>query len=63
VPSDKIRGNGHKLKHKRLPLIIRKHVFTVRVTEPWNRLPRRILQSHTFEIFESCLDIDVGNLL
>jgi len=32
VPSDKTRGNGHKLKHGRFPLNIRKHIFTVRVS-------------------------------
>ena len=33
VPTDRTRGNRHKLKHRRLPLNIRKHFFTVRVTE------------------------------
>jgi len=31
VPSDKTRGNGHKLKHKRLPLNVGKYFFTVRM--------------------------------
>jgi len=37
VPSGKTRGNGHQLKHSRFLLNIRKHIFTVRVTEPWHR--------------------------
>jgi len=38
VPSDRNRGHGHKLKHRRFPLNIRKHFSTVRVIEQWHRL-------------------------
>lgn len=37
VPSDRIRGHGHKLKHGRFLLNIRKYFFTVRVTEDGHR--------------------------
>lgn len=36
VPSD----NGHKLKHRKLSLNIKKHFSTLRITEHWHRLPR-----------------------
>jgi len=61
VLSDSTRGSGHKLRHGKVPLNIRKYFFTTRVTEPWNRLPREIVESLTLEILKSCLDMVLGN--
>lgn len=39
---DRTRGNGHQLKHWRLPWNIRKHFCTVRVIEHWHKLLREV---------------------
>jgi len=40
VPSNRTRGNGHRLKPGKFQLNMRKNFFPLRVTEHWNRLPR-----------------------
>ncbi|KFQ82081.1 hypothetical protein N337_09685, partial [Phoenicopterus ruber ruber] len=49
--------NGHKLKHRRFPLNIRKHFCTVRVTKQWQKLPREFVESPHLQILKSHLDI------
>ena len=52
VPSDRTRGNGHKLKHKKFQVNSRKNFFTLRMTEPWNRLSRGLLVSLSLDIIQ-----------
>ncbi|KAK4818686.1 hypothetical protein QYF61_017907 [Mycteria americana] len=63
VPGDRTRGHGHKLRHSRVPLNIRKRFLTARVTEHWHRLPREVVESPSLEIFKSRLDTVLGNQL
>lgn len=53
VPSDRTRGSGHKLKHKRFYMNIKKPFFTVRVMKCWHRLPREVMESASLAIFKS----------
>jgi len=50
VPSNRTRGNGHKLKQRKLQLNTGKDFLTVRVMEPWNRMPGRVVVSFSGDI-------------
>ena len=63
MPSDRTRGNGHELKHRKLCLNMRKNFITWMVTEPWHRLPREVVESPSLEIFKTRLDKVLCSLL
>ncbi|PKU38341.1 hypothetical protein llap_11354 [Limosa lapponica baueri] len=64
APSDRTRGNRHKLERRKLCLNTRKNFFTLRATEHWNRLPTEAVESPSLlEILKTLLDAFLSNLL
>lgn len=53
VPSNKMRSNGHKLKHETFHLPMRKNFFTLRVAEHWDRLHREVVESPSPETLKT----------
>jgi len=56
-------NHGHKLKQRKFQLNMRKNFFTLKVMEPWNRLPREAVDSPSLEIFKTCMDLVLCSLL
>lgn len=63
VPSNRMRGISHYLKHGRFQLNMRGHFFTVKVTDHWDRLPKEIVESPSVEILNNHLDAILHNML
>ena len=61
VHGNRIRGNSHKLKHRKFCTNVHKNFFMVRAMEHWNRLPREAVES--LETFKTRLDAYLCNLV
>ena len=52
-----------ELKHRKIQTNVHKNLFTVRVTEHWNWLPRGVVESPSLKILKACLDALLCNLV
>jgi len=57
VTSDKMRGNGLNLSQGMFRLDITTNVLTERVIKHWNRLPRKVVESPSLEVFKRRADV------
>jgi len=63
VPSDRTRGTGHKLKHRKCHLNMRKNFFYSEGDRALNRQLRGIVESASVKILKTCLDAILCSLL
>lgn len=56
-------GMTSNLKDGRFRLDIRKRFFTVKVERYWNRLPRRVVDFPSLEVFKARLAGSLSNLM
>lgn len=60
IPRGRTRSKGHKLKHMKFDLYIRKIFFRVKLVKHRNRLPGEVLESQSLEMFKKPAECGAG---
>jgi len=61
--SERTRNNGHRLQQEKWSLELKKKILSVRMFQHWNRFHREIVKSPSLEIFKTCLDRVLDNMI